>query len=65
MYHISSETSGQIQLNDGDTRYHDHHQEDQDDQEHPPSTRVFLMALFATDTHVSYIFGNFRTNPVE
>ena len=68
MYHIFLETSGQIQLNGGDTSYHDHHkdhQDDQEDQECSPSTSMFLMALFATDTHVSYIFGNLRTNPVE
>ena len=68
MYHIFSETSVQIQLNGGDARYHDRHQDSQDDQEDqecPPSTRMFLMALFAKDTHVSYIFVNLRTNPVE
>ena len=68
MYHIFLETSGQIQLNGGDTRYLDCHQvsqDDQEDQECPPSTRMFLMALFATNTHVSYIFGNLRTNPVK
>ena len=63
--YIFLETSGQIQLTGGDSRYHDHHQEDQDDQECPPSTRMFLMTLFAIDTHVSYIFGNLRTNPVD
>ena len=48
-------TSVQIQLNGGDARYHDRHkdsQDDQEDQECPPTTRMFLMALFAPDTHV-------------
>ena len=40
-------------------------QEDQEDPECPPSTRMFLMTLSATNIHVSYIFGNLRTNPVE
>ena len=55
-----------IQLNGGDSRYHDHHQDSQDDpedQECPPGTRMFLMTLFARNTHVSYIFGNIRSNP--
>ena len=68
MYHIFLETSGQIQLNGGDTRYLDCHQvsqDDQEDQECPPSTRMFLMAFFATNTHVSYIYGNLRSNPVD
>merc|ERR1712105_169212 len=50
MYHIFLETSGQIQLTGGDSMYHDrgdsmyhdHHQEDQDDQECPPSTKDVL-----------------------
>ena len=44
-----------------DVRHHDDHQEYQDDQECPqecpPSMGMFLMALIATNTHVSYIFG--------
>ena len=32
MYHIFLETSVQIQLIDGDTSYHDRHQDSQDDQ---------------------------------
>ena len=47
MYNIFLETSGQIQLTGGDTKYHEHHQEDQ---EFPLSTRMFLMAFFATNT---------------
>ena len=47
MYHIFLESSGQIQLTGGDSRYHNHHQEDQDDQECPPSSRRFLMAIGA------------------
>ena len=59
-YYIFLETLGQIQLTSGDSRYHDYHQEDQDDEECPPSTMMFLMDLFATYTHVSYIFGILR-----
>ena len=48
-------------MNGSDARHNDDHQEDQDDQECPqecpPSSRIFLMALIATNTHVSYIFG--------
>ena len=56
MYHIFLETSGQIQLTGGDSRIHDHHQEDLDDQECPPSTKMFLMTLFAIATHVLYMY---------
>ena len=57
------ETSEQILISDGDSSHLDIHQEDQDDQECPPSMGMFLMDLIATNTHVSYIFGNLRANP--
>ena len=63
MYHIFLETSEQIQISDGYSSHPDIHQEDQDDQECPPSSRMFLMALIATNTHVSYIFENLRAIP--
>ena len=59
MYHIFLEYLGDIQLNGGDVSHHDNHQEDQEDQEYPPSTWMFLIN---TNTHVSYIFRNLRTN---
>ena len=52
-----------------DSRHHDDHQEDQDDQEClqecPPTMGMILMAIIATNTHVSYIFGIMRQNVVE
>ena len=48
-------------MNGGDTRYHDRHQDSQDDQEDqecPPSTRVFLITLFARNTHVSFFLDH-------
>ena len=36
----------------------DQHQDDQEAQEHPPSTRMFLMAFQHYRPYVSYIFGN-------
>ncbi len=41
MYHIFLEISGQIQLNGGDSRHYNYHQEDQEPQECHPSTRMF------------------------
>ena len=64
MYHIFLETSEEIQINDGDSSHLEINQEDHDDQDVlqvqgcSPSSRMFLMALIATNTHVSYIFGN-------
>ena len=65
MYHIFLESSGEKQLNGSDARRHDDHKEDQDYQECPPSMGMFLMALIATNTHVSYIFGILGRNVVE
>ena len=39
MCHIFLETWGKLQYIGGDSRYHDHHQ---DDQKHPPNTRVLV-----------------------
>ena len=65
-YYIFLETSGQIQLTGGNSRYHDHHQEDQEcGQECPPSMGMSLVALIATNTHVSYIFGILKQNVVD
>ena len=65
MYPIFLETLGEIQFNGGDPKYHDHHQECQDDQECPPSTGRFLMTISPPRPHVSYIFGNLGQNPVQ
>ena len=55
-YQTFLETSEQIQISDVDSSHLDIYQEHQDDQECPPSSRMFLMALISTNTHVSYIF---------
>ena len=52
-------------LNGSVDRHHGDRQEDQDDQECPPSMGMFLMALIPTNTHVSYIFGILRQNVVK
>ena len=44
MYYIYLETWGKIQYIGGDSRYHGHYHDDQEALEHPPSTRMFLMA---------------------
>ena len=43
-----------ILSNGFDARHHHDHQEDQDDQECPPGMGMFLRALIATNTHLSY-----------
>ena len=51
IYYIFLGTSGQIQLNGGDTRYHDcqkDSQDDPEDQECPPGTRMFLMTILSS-----------------
>ena len=63
--HIFLETSEQFLISYSDSSHLDIHQEDQDDQECPPSMGMFLMALIATNTHVSYIFGILGRNVVE
>ena len=45
MYYIFLETLGKIQFNDNDSSHHDPHQEGQDDQECPPSSKKFLMKM--------------------
>ena len=40
------ETLGKVQFNDNDSSHHDPHQEGQDDQKYPPSSRRFLMVIF-------------------
>ena len=55
MYYIFLESSGEKQLNGSDIRHHDDHQENQDDQECPPSMGMFFMALISRNTHVLYI----------
>ena len=57
---IFLETLGKMQFNGDDLNNHDHHQEGQDDEEHPPSTGRFLMTIIPQIPHVSYIFGNLR-----
>ena len=64
MCHIFLETLGKIQYIGDDFRYHGRHQDDQEAQEHPPSTRVFLMAPLHYLPYVSYISGNLGQNPV-
>ena len=54
-----------MQFNGDDPNHHDHHQEGQDDQEHPPSTGRFFMFIFPQIPYVSYIFGNLRQNVVQ
>ena len=65
MYHIFLETLGKMEFNGDDLNHHDHHQEGQDDQEHPPSTGRFLRNISPQMPHVSYIFGNLRQNAVQ
>ena len=60
MYPIFLETLGKMEFNGDDPNHHDHHQEGQDDQEHPTSTGSFLMTIFPQIPHVSYIFGNIK-----
>ena len=55
MYRIFLKSSGQIQVIRDDPSNHDHHQEGQDDQECPPSTRRLLMAIFPPMT-MYYVF---------
>ena len=62
MYHIFLETLNKIQQ---DVSSHHDPQECQDDQECPPSTGRFLMAIFQIRPYVLYIFGNLRQNPVQ
>ena len=62
MYLIFLKTLGNMQFNGDDPNHHDHHQEGQDDQEHPPSTGRLLMTISPQIPHVSYIFGNLRHN---
>ena len=50
MYYIFMETLGKIQFNDNDSSHHDPHQEGQEDQECPPSSRRFLMATYPLKT---------------
>ena len=45
MYHILLEASCETQLNGSDVRHHNYHQENQEDQECPPSMGMFFMAL--------------------
>ena len=52
-------------MNCSHDRHHDDHQEDKDDQECHLIKEMFFMALIATNTHVSYIFGILRQNVVE
>ena len=65
MYLIFLKTLGNMQFNGDDPNHHDHHQEGQDDQEHPPSTGRLLMTISPQIPHVSYIFGNLRQNAVQ
>ena len=50
MYYIFLEALGKIQFNDNDSSHHDPHQEGQEDQECPPSSRRFLMVIFPLKT---------------
>ena len=50
MYYTFLETLGKIQFNYNDSRHHDPHQEGQEDQEYPPSSRRFLMVIFPLKT---------------
>ena len=45
MYYIFLETSDKNQFNDDDSRHHANHQEDQDDQKCPPTSRRFLIGF--------------------
>ena len=65
MYYIFLETFGKIQLNDNDSSHHDPHEEGQEDQECPPSSRRFLIVISHLRHYVLYIFGNFGQNPVQ
>ena len=65
MYPIFLETLDKMGFNGDDPNHHDHHQEGQNDQEHPPSTGRFLMTISPQIPYVTYIFGNLRQNAVQ
>ena len=57
MCYIFLETSGQRQLNINDSRHHGHLQEDQDDQECPPTSGSPLWTFKIKTSLVLYVFG--------
>ena len=56
MCHIFLETLGKLQLIGDDCRYHNLLQDNQEAQEHPPSTRMFLMERIEYGNGILAIF---------